>query len=98
LESKWTKQFQQVFRNGDVKAGGLPNLLVLKTTVEKYAPGGETHGNSNSAMKGTNYAEVSGSVSYFLDDVAGFWPVYVEVSSWHDHRGEGSSGCRKWRL
>jgi len=37
-----TKQFQQVFRDGDVRAGALPNLLVLKTTVEKYTPGSET--------------------------------------------------------
>jgi hypothetical protein len=37
-----TKQFQQVFRDGDVRADKLPNLLVLKTTVEKYTPGSET--------------------------------------------------------
>jgi hypothetical protein len=37
-----TKQFQQVFRDGDRRAGALPNLLVLKTTVEKYTPGSET--------------------------------------------------------
>jgi hypothetical protein len=37
-----TKQFQQVFRDGDVRAGEVPDLLVLKTTVEKYTPGSET--------------------------------------------------------
>jgi len=37
-----TKQFEQVFRDGDVRAGEFPNLLVLKTTVEKYTPGSET--------------------------------------------------------
>jgi hypothetical protein len=37
-----TKQFQQVFRDGDVRAGEFPSLLVLKTTVEKYTPGSET--------------------------------------------------------
>jgi hypothetical protein len=37
-----TKQFKQVFRDGDRKANEVPNLLVLKTTVEKYAPGNET--------------------------------------------------------
>src|SRR6478736_2405046 len=37
-----TKQFQQVFRDGDVRTGKLPNLLVLKTTVQKYTPGSET--------------------------------------------------------
>ena len=37
-----TKQFQQVFRDGDVRTGELPNLLVLKTTVQKYTPGSET--------------------------------------------------------
>jgi hypothetical protein len=37
-----TKQFQLVFRDGDLRAGALPNLLVLKTTVEKYTPGSET--------------------------------------------------------
>jgi hypothetical protein len=37
-----TKQFQQVLRDGDSKASEVPNLLVLKTTVEKYTPGSET--------------------------------------------------------
>ena len=37
-----TKQFQQVFRDGDVRASKFPNLLVLKTTVEKYTSGSET--------------------------------------------------------
>ena len=37
-----TKQFQQVFRDGDLRAGALPNLLVLKTTDEKYTAGSET--------------------------------------------------------
>ena len=41
-ELKKTKQFQQVFRDGDVRAGEVPNLLVLKTTVEKYTAGSET--------------------------------------------------------
>jgi hypothetical protein len=36
------KEFQQVFRDGDLKASEVPNLLVLKTTVEKYTPGSET--------------------------------------------------------
>ena len=36
------KQCQQVFRDGDQKASEVPNLLVLKTTVEKYTPGSET--------------------------------------------------------
>jgi hypothetical protein len=42
IELNKTKQFKQVFRDGDVRAGELPNLLVLKTTVEKYTPGSET--------------------------------------------------------
>ena len=37
-----TKQFQQVFRDGDLRAGVRPNLLVLKTTIQKYTPGSET--------------------------------------------------------
>jgi hypothetical protein len=41
-ELKKTTQFQQVFRDGDLKASAAPNLLVLKTTVEKYTPGSET--------------------------------------------------------
>jgi hypothetical protein len=41
-ELKRTKQFQQVLRDGDLKASEVPNLLVLKTTVEKYTPGSET--------------------------------------------------------
>ena len=42
IELNKTKQFQQVFRDGDVTASEFPNLLVLKTTVEKYTPGSET--------------------------------------------------------
>src|ERR1700675_3835721 len=41
-ELQKTKQFQQVFRDGDLKAGEVPHLLLLKTTVEKYTPGSET--------------------------------------------------------
>ena len=37
-----TKRFQQVFRDGDRSASEVPDLLVLKTTVEKFAPGSET--------------------------------------------------------
>jgi len=40
-ELKKTKQFPQVFRDGDLKTSEVPNLLVLKTTVEKYTPGSE---------------------------------------------------------
>ena len=41
-ELRKTNQFQQVFREGDHSVSGVPHLLVLKTTVEKYAPGSET--------------------------------------------------------
>jgi hypothetical protein len=41
-ELKKTKQFPQVFRDGELKASDVPNLLVLKTTAEKYTPGSET--------------------------------------------------------
>ena len=41
-ELKRTKQFQEVFREGDHSISEAPNLLVLKTTVEKYTPGSET--------------------------------------------------------
>jgi hypothetical protein len=41
-ELKRTKQFPQVFRDSDLVASEAPNLLVLKTTVEKYTPGSET--------------------------------------------------------
>jgi hypothetical protein len=37
-----TKQFRQVLRDGDRKAGEASNLLVLKTMVEKYTQGSET--------------------------------------------------------
>jgi len=37
-----TKEFKSVLREGDSKAGAIPDLLVLKTTVVKYAPGSET--------------------------------------------------------
>lgn len=41
-ELKKTKEFPQVFRDGDLKASEVPNLVVLKTTVEKYTAGSET--------------------------------------------------------
>jgi hypothetical protein len=41
VELAKTKQFKQVFRAGDHNASG-PEVLVLKTTVQKYTPGSET--------------------------------------------------------
>ena len=37
-----TKRFKQVLRDGDNTASGMSNLLILKTTVQKYTPGSET--------------------------------------------------------
>ena len=37
-----TKHFKRVFRSGDRNAGDIPDLLILKTTVEHYTPGSET--------------------------------------------------------
>jgi hypothetical protein len=37
-----TKEFQQVLRDGDRTAEGLPHILILKSTVENYTPGSET--------------------------------------------------------
>jgi len=37
-----TKLFKQVLRSGDRNAKDLPDLLILKTTVEEYTPGSET--------------------------------------------------------
>ena len=37
-----TKQFKSVLREGDSKAGAIPDLLILKTVVLKYTPGSET--------------------------------------------------------
>jgi len=37
-----TRQFERVLREADLNAGNIPNLLILKTTVEKYTPGDET--------------------------------------------------------
>jgi hypothetical protein len=37
-----TKQFKHVVRDGDGEAAGIPDLLVLKTTVVKYTAGSET--------------------------------------------------------
>jgi len=35
-------KFLQIVRDGDKRAAGMPNLLVLKTTVEKFQQGSET--------------------------------------------------------
>ena len=37
-----TKHFQQVLRDGNRKAADVGNLLILKTTVQKYSAGSET--------------------------------------------------------
>ena len=37
-----TKRFSQVLRDGDRSASGVPGLLILKTTVQKYTPGSQT--------------------------------------------------------
>jgi hypothetical protein len=37
-----TKRFNKVFRSGDRNAGGIPDLLILKTTVQRYTAGSET--------------------------------------------------------
>ncbi|SRR5258706_2310266 len=37
-----TKQFKQVLRSGDRNAVGAGDLLILRTTVQKYTPGSET--------------------------------------------------------
>jgi len=37
-----TKRFQQVFRDSDRNTSAVPNLLILKTTVQKYTAGSET--------------------------------------------------------
>jgi DNA-directed RNA polymerase subunit H (RpoH/RPB5) len=36
-----SKQFKEVLRSGDRKADSLPDLLILRTTVEAYTPGSE---------------------------------------------------------
>ncbi|HMK29024.1 MAG TPA: hypothetical protein VK473_05010 [Terriglobales bacterium] len=36
------KQFKQVFRDSDRNANDVPDLLILKTSVQKYTPGSET--------------------------------------------------------
>lgn len=41
-ELKKTKRFHQVLREGDHSISEIPNLLVLKTTVERYTPGSDT--------------------------------------------------------
>jgi hypothetical protein len=42
VELAKTGRFKQVFRSGDRDAGAIPDLLVLKTTVQQYTPGSET--------------------------------------------------------
>lgn len=37
-----TKRFKQVLRDGDRNASEVPDLVILKTTVQKYTPGSET--------------------------------------------------------
>jgi len=37
-----TKRFKQVLRDGDRNAGDVSDLLILKTTVQKYTAGSET--------------------------------------------------------
>lgn len=37
-----TKRFKQVLRDGERSSSGVPDLLILRTTVEKYTAGSET--------------------------------------------------------
>jgi hypothetical protein len=37
-----SKRFKEVFRSGDRNARDIADLLILKTTVQKYTPGSET--------------------------------------------------------
>lgn len=37
-----TKQFKEVLRNGEHRGSDVPDVLVLRTTVESYTPGSET--------------------------------------------------------
>lgn len=37
-----TNRFKQVLRSGDRSASDVPDLLILKTKIEKYTPGSET--------------------------------------------------------
>ena len=37
-----TKRFRRVIREGDRSAGDVTDLLILKTTIQKYTPGSET--------------------------------------------------------
>ena len=37
-----SRSFKEVFRNGDRNARDIADLLILKTTVQKYTPGSET--------------------------------------------------------
>ena len=37
-----SKRFKQVLRSGDRNADGVPNLLIVKTTVESFTEGSET--------------------------------------------------------
>jgi hypothetical protein len=37
-----TKRFKQVLREGNRNAGDVTDLLILKTTIQKYTPGSET--------------------------------------------------------
>jgi len=37
-----TKRFKQVLREGDRNAADVTDLLILKTTIQKYTPGSET--------------------------------------------------------
>jgi hypothetical protein len=39
-----TKRFKQVLLSGDRNANEVPELLILKTTVQEHAPGGESRG------------------------------------------------------
>lgn len=41
-EMSKTKRFKQVLRDGDRNASDVSDLLILKTTVQKYTPGSET--------------------------------------------------------
>ena len=57
-----SKRFKQVLRSGDSNASHVPDLLILKTTVQSYRAGGETRG-ALTAVSGATKLNVRSQLS-----------------------------------
>jgi len=103
-----TKRFERVYRDGEHQAREVPNLLVLKTTVEKYTPGSETRRAVTTVTGATKlkvrtelltqsgdlvlYREVNGDVHFFGSNLRATHNLAHNIAKTIQHSSWSGSG------